>query len=95
MLRSRVTWNAVATFSKKCVAKLDHRVLLLYLVVSSSCTTTPAIRIAARVRRELQGSARLLMQPSILDLNFWHRSFLTTIMVDYYPLFEFACMQQY
>ena len=29
----------------------------------------------------------LLMQP----LNFWHRSFLTKIMVDHYPLFEFAC----
>ncbi len=29
------------------------------------------------------------MQPLILDLNFWHRSFLTTIMVDHYPLFEF------
>ena len=26
------------------------------------------------------------MQPLILDLNFWHRSFLTTIMVDHYPL---------
>ena len=26
-----------------------------------------------------------------LELNFWHRSFLTTIMVDHYPLFEFAC----
>ncbi len=32
------------------------------------------------------------MQPLIiiLHLNFWHRSFLTTIMVDHYPLFEFA-----
>ncbi len=29
------------------------------------------------MRRELQGSADL--QPLILDLNFWHRSFLTTI----------------
>ncbi len=37
------------------------------------------------MRRELQGSA-VLMQPLILDLNFWHRSFLTTIMVDHYPL---------
>ena len=27
------------------------------------------------------------MQPLILDL--WHRSFLTTIMVDHYPLSEF------
>ena len=25
------------------------------------------------------------------DLNFWHRSFLTTIIVDHYPLIEFAC----
>ena len=32
-----------------------------------------------------------MMQPLILDLNFWHRSFLTTIMVDHYPFFEFAC----
>ncbi len=31
------------------------------------------------------------MQPSILDLNFWHRSFLTTIVVNHYPLFEFPC----
>ena len=29
------------------------------------------------------------MQPLILDFNFWHRSFLTTIMVDHYPLCEF------
>ena len=29
------------------------------------------------------------MQPLILDLNFWHRSFLTIIMVDHYPLCEF------
>ena len=29
------------------------------------------------------------MQPLILDLNFWHQSFLTTIMVDHYPLSEF------
>ncbi len=28
---------------------------------------------------------------SFKDLNFWHRSFLTTIMVDHYPLLEFAC----
>ena len=41
------------------------------------------------MRRELEGSADL--QPLILDLNFWHRSFLTTIIVDHYPLFEFPC----
>ena len=29
------------------------------------------------------------MQPLILDLNFWHPSFLTTIMVDHYPISEF------
>ncbi len=40
------------------------------------------------MKRELQGSADL--QPLILDLNFWHRSFLTTIIVDHYPLFEFS-----
>ena len=33
------------------------------------------------------------MQPLILDLKFWHRSFLTTIMDDHYPLFEFVCVQ--
>ena len=27
--------------------------------------------------------------PLILDLNFWHQSFLTIIMVDHYPLCEF------
>ncbi len=37
------------------------------------------------MRRELQGSAGL--PPLILDLNFWHRSFL--IIVDHFPLFEF------
>ncbi len=38
MLRSRVmpTWNAIAAFSEESVAKLVHRVLLLYLVVSSA-----------------------------------------------------------
>ncbi len=37
-LRSRVmpTWNAIAAFSEESVAKLVHRVLLLYLVVSSA-----------------------------------------------------------
>ncbi len=36
-LCSRVmpTWNAIAAFSEECVAKRVHRVLLLYLVVSS------------------------------------------------------------
>ncbi len=29
------TWNSIAAFSKECVAKLVHGVLLLYLVVSS------------------------------------------------------------
>ena len=29
-----LTWNAVAAFSKECVAKLVYGVLLLYLVVS-------------------------------------------------------------
>ncbi len=39
------------------------------------------------MKRELQlGSA-----DAAIDLSFWHRSFLTTIMVDHYPLFEFAC----
>ena len=77
----------LATISEEGVAKLVHRVLLLYLVVSSALERQ--LLVAARVRRELQGSADL--QPLILDLNFWHRSFLTTIMVDHYPLFEFAC----
>ncbi len=30
------TWNAIAAFSEEFVAKLVHRVLLLYLVVSSA-----------------------------------------------------------
>ncbi len=29
-------WNAIVAFLKQCVAKLVHRVLLLYLVVSSA-----------------------------------------------------------
>ncbi len=40
--------------------------------------------VAARVRRELQGSADAAIN-LILDLNFWHS--LTTIMIDHYPLF--------
>ena len=42
LLHSRVivlfTWNAIAAFSEECmiIAKLVHRVLLLYLVVSSA-----------------------------------------------------------
>ena len=41
MLHSRImpvllTWNAIAAFSEECVTKLVHRVLLLYLVVSSA-----------------------------------------------------------
>ena len=31
-----LTWNAIAAFSEESVAKLVHRVLLLYLVVSSA-----------------------------------------------------------
>ncbi len=38
ILRSLVllTWNAIAAFSEECVAKLVHRVLLIYSVVSSA-----------------------------------------------------------
>ncbi len=88
-LRSRVMpsfayLECIAAFSEESVAKLVHRVLL---VVSSALERQ--LLVAARVIRELQGSADL--QPLILDLNFWHRSFLTTIIVDHYPLFEFPC----
>ena len=31
-----LTWNAIAAFSEESVAKFVHRVLLLYLVVSSA-----------------------------------------------------------
>ena len=81
MLRSRVmpTWNAIAAFSEEHVAKLVYRVLLLYLVV----IVLHAIGSCKSERRELQGSADL--QPLILGLNFWHTSFLTTIIVDHYP----------
>ncbi len=50
-----LTWNAIAAFSEEHVAKLVYRVLLLYLVVSSALERY--ILVAARVRRELQGSA--------------------------------------
>ena len=85
MLRSRVmpTWNAIAAFSEEHVAKLVYRVLLLYLAV----IVLHAIGSCKSERRELQGSADL--QPLILGLNFWHPSFLTTIIVDHYPLLEF------
>ena len=33
----------------------------------------------------------MLMAAINFRLELWHRSFLTTIMVDHYPLFEFAC----
>ena len=33
------TRNAIAAFSEECVAKLVHRVLLLYLIVSSGTKT--------------------------------------------------------
>ena len=82
-----LTWNA---FSEESVAKLVHRSPSVATLLSSElCTRTLAILVAARVKRELQNSADL--QPLILDLNFWHQSFLTTIMVDHYPLFEFSC----
>ncbi len=57
------------------------------LLSSLLCTRTLAI----------DSCKALLIQPLILGLNFWHRSFLTTIMVDHYPLFvilDSACMQQ-
>ncbi len=71
-VQSRVllTWNAIAAFSEECAAKLIHRVLLLYLVVSS----------ALEYKSEKRAARLWLMQSLILDLNFWHRSFLTTIM---------------
>ena len=31
-----LTWNAIVAFSEECIAKFFHRVLLLYLVVSSA-----------------------------------------------------------
>ncbi len=74
---SLLTWNAIAAFSEECVANLVHGVLLLYLVVSSALERL--LLVAARVRRELKGSADAAT--IILDFNFWHRSFLTTIMV--------------
>ncbi len=50
-----LTWNAITAFLEECVAKLVNRVLLLYLVVSY--TLERYLLVAARVRRELQGSA--------------------------------------
>ncbi len=100
MLRSRVlpivllTWNAIAAFSEECVAKLVHRVLLLYLVVSFALTIY--ILVAARVRRELQGSSDAAIN---FRLELWHPLFLTTIMVIHFPLLSFpvildsACLQ--
>ncbi len=58
------------------------------LLSSYLCTRTLAIGSCKSEKR----AARLCWwQPLILDLNLWHRLFLTTIMVDHYPLFEFAC----
>ncbi len=42
-------------FSEECVEKLVHGVLLLYLVICSALKRW--LLVAARVRRELQGSA--------------------------------------
>ncbi len=52
MLPSRVmpTWNAITAFSEECVAKLVHRVLLLYPVDSSALERW--LLVAARVRTE-------------------------------------------
>ncbi len=52
--------NGIAAFSEECIAKLVHRVLLLYLVVSSALECW--LLVAARVRRELQGSADAAIQ---------------------------------
>ncbi len=88
------TWNAFAAFSDEYVKKLVHGCMeCCYSTYSSSlCTRT----LAARVRRELQGSAdahinfRLEMLACINRFNNNH-------MVDHYLLFEFpwildACM---
>ena len=56
MLGSRFmpTWNAIAAFSKSSYQNLSPGVLLLYLVVSSALERL--LLVAARVRRQLQGS---------------------------------------
>ncbi len=40
------TWNAIAAFSKECIAKVVHGVLLLYLVVSSALERSSKKRAA-------------------------------------------------
>ena len=76
-----------------------HTLYITVTLIKERCIIHTSIAIgiiyyiATRVHE--QRAARLCRrQPLILDLNFWHRSFLTTIMVDHYPLFdfEFACM---
>ena len=80
------TWNAIAAFSEEHVAKLVYRVLLLYLVVSSALKNASYSMVAARVRRELQGSANAA-------INF-RLELLASIVFnnnngDHYPLCEF------
>ncbi len=60
------------------------------LLSSYLCTRTLAIGSCKSEKK----AARLCSADGshYLDLNFWHRLFLTTIMVDHYPLFQFACM---
>ncbi len=56
--------------------------------IKASSALERQLLVAVRVRRELREDCcnALLMQPFILDLDFWHRSFLIIIMVDHYPL---------
>ncbi len=67
----------IAAFSKECIAKLVHGVLLLYLVVSS--TLERYTLVAARVRRSAKlyctdAAARLCMAASIV-VNYFPLSF--------------------
>ena len=68
----------IAAFSKECIAKLVHGVLLLYLVVSS--TLERYTLVAARVRR----SAKLYCtDAAAINLRL---CMAASIVVNYFPL---------
>ncbi len=73
---------AIAAFSEKCVAKLVHRVLLLYLVVSSALEHYNSEKRAARLKiTDAAINLRLAFLASIIFNNNHGRS-LPTLRVS-------------
>ncbi len=73
MLRSRYSFaylECLAAFSEECIANLVHAPSVATLLSIASSALERYILVAARMRREMQGSADAAI--NFIDLDFWH-----------------------